>query len=155
MKVAFYNRTTSQDSAVPIIYVKCLNCLTNDYLIDSASSDTSILLPLSAVKDTSFSAFYIETDSIYHYNVTVEAPDSGYLVPHIKLVHVRRDTLIVYYKRKNAFISYECGFLPEFTINSYLLKGKLPSDTVVISQNQVNTNNETNIKIYFTPVTHR
>ncbi len=155
MKVNFYNRTTKLDSAVDLINVKCLNCMTTDTLIKNASGDSSILLPLSALKDTSYSAFYITIDTIHVDTITTVRNDTTFKTPEYIAYQVRQDTLIAWYKRTNIFVSYECGFLPEFTIDSVHLNGKLSSDSVVIINKKVNTSNETNYKIYFTPVHHK
>lgn len=141
LKVNFYNRVTKQDSALGAISVYCLNCLTKDSIYPRTYSDSTILLPLSALHDTSSSAFIITIDTVHIDTVTL----LGTPYP------VRQDTLIAYYKRSMSFISYECGFLPEFKLDSIRFNGQLPTDSVAISQKNVSTNNVTNYQIFMTP----
>ncbi len=155
LKVNFYNRTTKLDSAVGSILVISLNSIVKDTLYNYIQNDSTILLPLSALNDTGSSAFAVSFDTIHYQAITITRNDS--VIP-IKIdtfyYRVRQDTLIAWYKRINSFKGYECGFVPEFKLDTIYLHGKSIKDSIVISQHQVSNNNEINYKIYLTPAHH-
>ena len=149
LKVNFYNRTTKKDSAIGYLTVISLNSLQKDSLYILSPGDSTILLPLSTLKDTTSSSFYIEMDTL-HATDTIKRNDT---VINILYNHypIRKDTLVVNYKRTNTFVSYECGFRPDFNLSTVSLYGKWTTDSLVISQPTVTTNNEINYKIYLKP----
>ena len=155
LRVSFYNRLTNADSSVPYVICYALSSLHFHDSIITAPTDSTLLLPLSNLQDSA--AFYIGIDSISIIADTIKTVltrvDS---VVHYDttIYYVRKDTLIAYYKRKQSFVSYECGFLPEYTLRSIRLIGKLPKDSVVLSDTSVSNNNLTNCKIFFMPKVH-
>ena len=62
------------------------------------------------------------------------------------------DTLSVYYRRTESYLSFECGCLYTFTLDTALTRSTRHFiDSIVINSIEVNTANVENIKIYHTP----
>ena len=62
------------------------------------------------------------------------------------------DTLSVHYRRAESYLSFECGCLYTFTIDTVLTRStRHYIDSIVINSKEVNTANVENIKIYHTP----
>lgn len=65
---------------------------------------------------------------------------------------VLTDTLSVHYARTESYLSFECGCLYTFTIDSVETRATRNFiDSIVINSKEVNTANVENIKIYHTP----
>lgn len=97
---------------------------------DAARKD-SVKLPLNKLSDLSEFVFTI--------NDTV-------------LNRIFKDTISVYYENHEDYLSFECGVLNTFTIDSIRTKAtRHYIDSIVVNSKEVNTNNVENIKIYRTP----
>ena len=93
----------------------------------NAPKQNSIELPLNKLSDSSEFVFTFK-DTL---NVSVS------------------DTISIYYENREGFLSFECGCLNTFTIDSLRTKTtRHYIDSIAINHKEVNTENVENIKIY-------
>jgi len=137
MSVGFYTinvntSTNVQSSAKLYIDTLSVKGVGADLLLyNNAARKDSVRLPLNKLLDVSEFVFTfkdIETESVIS------------------------DTISVYYENHEDYLSFECGCLNTFTIDS--LRTKTTNhyiDSIVINSKEVNTANVENLKIYHTP----
>lgn len=136
LNIYFYSKFSKIDSVPGYITVYGIHSTIDHDSLYKRAQTSFFQVPLS-INDT-ISNFYIAVDSI---NNNIWYP-------------VWKDTLHVTYKVKNSFISYECGFRSEFTLNSIYFSNLKP-DSTSISQRFVSFKNEKNYKIYLHSSLHK
>ncbi len=95
------------------------------------------------------------TDSIHYLEEGVSksvsfslSPDDDFTEIIITSKHAtEKDTIIFYHKKDMVFLSPECGFLFNFTIDSFVNTGNL-IDSVDLVNNELTTDEEGYFKIY-------
>ncbi len=133
---------------------------------DQCHLDTDTLLKVEmSVNDTSTPGKFIDslavyapewTDSIYYKNegqsnslwlMLSPNKDSSIYIFTSNLVE-DKDTITFFYQRNFVFLSPECGFVGNFTIDS--IQNTFNNiDSIALEKNQITTNEQGLLKIYF------
>ena len=144
-----------------IVVIYFLSCTSDDCVFDS---DTFLKTEMNVIDTFLINIGFLDSMSVYspswtdsiHYesgdlgNITYSlSPDNDSTVIIITSIPIsKKDTITFYHQKELFFLSPECGFVFNFTIDSFENTANL-IDSLTLVNNELTTNEEGYIQIYF------